>query len=53
MMMNVFIESLKRLYNNGKIDSDKIAALLKDNKINQEEYDDFHYLLNFRKKIIN
>lgn len=41
--MNPFVESLKRLYKNKKIDGDKIAVLLKENKITQEEYE---YILN-------
>lgn len=41
--MSVFIESLKRLYQNGKLTVDKVAELLKDNKITEEEKE---YILN-------
>ena len=36
--MTVFIDSLKRLYQNQKVSLEKIQDLLKGNKINTEEY---------------
>ena len=36
--MTIFAESLKRLYENGKVSLDKIKELLNSKKINQEEY---------------
>lgn len=41
--MNVFVESLKRLYKNGQLPIDKINELLKKEKITQDEY---MYILN-------
>lgn len=41
--MNPLVESLKRLYKNERINSDKIIALLKEKKITKEEYE---YILN-------
>ena len=37
--MTVFVDSLKRLYQNQKVSLEKIQDLLKDNKINTEEYE--------------
>lgn len=34
-----FVYSLSRLYRDGKIKKESIDKLLKDNKINQNEYD--------------
>lgn len=35
--MSVFIESLKRLYQGGKLSADKVIELFEDNKITEEE----------------
>lgn len=35
--MNQFIESLKRLYRDNKIDADKITELFQNGKITEEE----------------
>lgn len=35
--MNQFIESLRRLYQNGKINEERIIVLYKDGKITKEE----------------
>lgn len=37
--MSRFVESLKRLYKGGKITEEKVAELLAEGKITQEEYD--------------
>lgn len=37
--MTVLVESLKRLYTDNKITLEKIQSLLKENKINKEQYD--------------
>ena len=37
--MNQLIESLKRLYRDGKITKEKLQKMLKDKKITQVEYD--------------
>lgn len=37
--MNQFVESLKRLYQNGKVSEEKLSQLLLSNKISQQEYD--------------
>ena len=39
MTATVFIESLKRLYNDKKITSEKLESLLIDKKISRKEYD--------------
>lgn len=36
--MNQFIQSLRRLYENEKIDDKKLKELLNSKKINQQEY---------------
>ncbi len=36
---NDFINSLKRLITNGRIDQDKIEKLLRNGKISQEEFE--------------
>lgn len=41
--MNQFIESLKRLYANGKLNEEKIIELYKNGKITENEK---HYILN-------
>lgn len=41
--MNVLVDSIKRLYKNGQITTEKINELLKTNKITQDEY---MYILN-------
>lgn len=35
--MNQFVESLKRLYNNGKLTGEKIAELFNNGKITEEQ----------------
>ena len=35
--MNVFVESLKRLYKNDKLDTEKVIELFKDGKITEGE----------------
>ena len=35
--MNVFVESLKRLYKNNQLDIEKVIELFKDGKITEEE----------------
>lgn len=35
--MNQFVESLKRLYQSGKLQEDKIAELFESGKISEEE----------------
>jgi hypothetical protein len=35
--MRQFVESLKRLYRNGKITQNKVTILFKENKITEEE----------------
>jgi hypothetical protein len=35
--MRQFVESLKRLYRNGKIAQNKVTILFKENKITEEE----------------
>lgn len=35
--MRQFVESLKRLYENGKVDNEKIVDLFKTGKITEEE----------------
>lgn len=42
-MMNQFVESLKRLYQNEKISVDKVNELFKNGKITEEEK---RYILN-------
>ena len=37
--MSRFVESLRRLYRRGKITEEKVAELLGEGKITQEEYD--------------
>ena len=37
--MSRFVNSLKRLYKNNRITSDKISELLSDGRITQEEYE--------------
>lgn len=37
--MNPFVESLWRLYRDGKISKQKLDALLASKKINKQEYD--------------
>ena len=37
MGMNQFVESMRRLYINGKIDKQKIDMLYRDGKITEEE----------------
>ena len=37
--MTVLVESLKRLYTDNKITLEKIQSLLKEDKINKEQYD--------------
>lgn len=44
--MNVFVESLKRLYRNNKLSADKVAELFVNKKITEEEKWD---ILNARK----
>ena len=41
--MNALIESLKRLYQNGQVTKEKIDGLLKEKKINHDEYE---YIVN-------
>ena len=41
--MNIFVESLKRLYQDDKISVEKIIELSKNNKITEEEKE---YILN-------
>lgn len=36
-MMNIFVESIKRLYNEGYIDKDKVLELKQDGKLTIEE----------------
>ena len=40
--MNVFVESLKRLFENQRITMEKVEDLFKNKKINQEE---FNYII--------
>jgi len=35
--MNVFIESLKRLYSNGKLSTEKVIELFESGKISEQE----------------
>lgn len=37
--MRQLVESLKRLYEQGKVTKDKLAQMVKENKITQEEFD--------------
>ena len=37
--MRAIVESLRRLYKSGKITEEKVAELLAEGKITQEEYD--------------
>lgn len=37
--MSRFVNSLKRLYKNNRITSDRISELLSDGRITQEEYE--------------
>lgn len=37
--MTILVESIKRLYNDGKVTAEKIKQLLAEKKINKEEYD--------------
>ena len=37
MEVNIFVESIKRLYINGKVDKEKIMELRKDGKLTTEE----------------
>lgn len=41
--MNVLVDSIKRLYKNGQITTEKLNELLETNKITQNEY---MYILN-------
>jgi hypothetical protein len=41
--MNQFIESLRRLYQNGKVSKEKIITFFNNDKISEEEKD---YILN-------
>ena len=41
--MNQFIESLRRLYQNGKVSKEKIVTFFNNGKISEEEKD---YILN-------
>lgn len=43
--MNQFVESMKRLYANGKVSEEKIMMLCKDNKITEDEK---NYILNVK-----
>ena len=43
--MNQFVESMKRLYANGKVSEEKIMMLCKDNKITEDEK---NYILDAR-----
>ena len=38
-MMSTFVESLKRLYNQGKVSKEKLDGYLVGGKLTQEEYD--------------
>ena len=37
--MSIFVESLKRIFHDGKVSEEKLQQLLKENKINKEEFD--------------
>lgn len=37
--MSIFVESLKRIFRDGKVSEEKLQQLLKENKINKEEFD--------------
>lgn len=37
--MTIIVESIKRLYKDGKVPIEKINQLLNEKKINKEEYD--------------
>lgn len=37
MAISIFVESLKRLYKDGKVNEEKILELCKDKKITEEE----------------
>jgi len=37
--MSIFVESLKRLFHIGRISEEKLNDLLKEKKINQEDFD--------------
>ena len=41
--MTILVESIKRLYKDGKVSLEKIKDLLKDKKITQEQY---NYIVN-------
>lgn len=41
--MNQLVESLKRLFLNGKIDKNKLKKMVEDNKITSKEY---NYIIN-------
>jgi hypothetical protein len=41
--MRQLVESLKRLYEQGKVTKDKLAQMVKENKITQEE---FNFIIN-------
>ena len=38
-MMSTFVESLKRLYNQGKVSKEKLDGYLLSDKLTQEEYE--------------
>ena len=44
--MSVFVESLARLYKNGKLTNEKVLELFQNNKITEDEK---WYILNARK----
>ena len=46
--MNQFIDSLRRLYENEKIDDKKLNELLVNKKINKQEYD---YIISVKKVV--
>ena len=46
--MNQFVESLRRLYMDGRVNAQKISTLLAENKINQQEYD---YIISAQREV--
>jgi len=46
--MNQFVESLRRLYMDGRVNAQKITELLASNKINQREYD---YIISVQREV--
>lgn len=44
----LFVESIKRLYNDGKIDKEKVVQLYESEKITREELD---YVLDVNSKV--